>query len=68
MTKEQTMSPLLVRMIEDMKLAGLAANLRNVLLLAQPASPAVEPAGPSLTPTPRPRHRRAVARTARPAI
>src|SRR5215472_16284132 len=41
-------------------------NLRNVLLLAQPARPPAEPA-PAM-PTPRPRHRRAVARIARPAI
>jgi hypothetical protein len=47
-------------------------NLGNLLLLAQPASPPAEPAGPagpeSLTPIPRPRHRRVVARIARPAI
>ena len=30
MTKEQTMSPLRVRMIEDMKLAGLAATTQEI--------------------------------------
>ena len=45
-------------------------NLRNLLLLAQRNPPAHRPNSPDprLTPTPRPRHRRAVARIARPAI
>src|SRR3979411_1418717 len=34
MTKEQTMSPLRVRMIEDMKLAGLAATTQEIYLQA----------------------------------
>ena len=34
MTKEQTMSPLRTRMIEDMKLAGLAAKTQEVYLQA----------------------------------
>src|ERR1700720_1366981 len=34
MTKEQTMSPLRARMIEDMKLAGLAATTQEIYLQA----------------------------------
>src|SRR5258708_33640755 len=34
MTKEQTMSPLRARMIEDMKLAGLAATTQQIYLQA----------------------------------
>ena len=34
MTKEQTMTPLRTRMIEDMKLAGLAAKTQEVYLQA----------------------------------
>ena len=34
MTKEQTMTPLRSRMIEDMKLAGLAAKTQEVYLQA----------------------------------
>jgi integrase/recombinase XerD len=34
MTKEQTMSPLRARMIEDMKLAGLATKTQEVYLQA----------------------------------
>src|ERR1700752_2730627 len=34
MTKEQTMSPLRARMIEDMKLAGLAATAQGIYLQA----------------------------------
>ena len=34
MTEEQTMSPLRARMIEDMKLAGLAATTQEIYLQA----------------------------------
>ncbi len=34
MTKEQTMTPLRTRMIEDMKLAGLSAKTQEVYLQA----------------------------------